>query len=174
MKIVPANFGMVEEQIYRCGCIQARNYPFLETLKLRTIVDLSAERPSAAFQQWIEDNSIVSVYPCSGQFTRGSSQYLTENLVLAVLKVLLDASCYPVLVTCETGRYRTGTVIGCLRKLQRWSLSSVVDEYRRYAGSKGRLDNEEFIELFDTDLMSFPDEGSRPSIMYAPVPAQGK
>ena len=29
-----------------------------------------------------------------------------------------------------------GTVVGCLRKLQRWNLTSIFEEYRRYAGSK--------------------------------------
>lgn len=32
----------------------------------------------------------------------------------------------------------SGTVIGCLRKLQRWNLTSIFEEYRRYAGSKVR------------------------------------
>jgi len=53
-------------------------------------------------------------------------------------------------------RLRTGTVVGCLRKLQRWNLSSIFEEYRRYAGSKVRLLNEQFIELFDTDLVRIP------------------
>ena len=69
------------------------------------------------------------------------------------------------------GRHRTGTVVGCYRKLQRWALSSILEEYRRYAGMKVRILNEQvgdispipgrksidgweqFIELFDTDLV---------------------
>jgi len=39
-------------------------------------------------------------------------------------------------IMCNLGRHRTGTVIGCLRKLQRWNLTSIFEEYRRYAGSK--------------------------------------
>jgi tyrosine-protein phosphatase OCA1 len=82
-----------------------------------------------------------------------------------------------------------------LRKLQRWNLTSIFEEYRRYAGmfegkkiigeewgqglsfacslylchiplrnylqfiigSKVRLLNEQFIELFDTDLVGIPE-----------------
>lgn len=70
------------------------------------------------------------------------------------------------------GRHRTGTVVGCWRKLQRWALSSILEEYRRYAGMKVRVLNEQvcyigfsrdttnqaqFIELFDTDLVSITD-----------------
>ncbi len=49
-----------------------------------------------------------------------------------------------------------GTVIGCLRKVQQWNLASIFSEYRRYAGSKMRSMNEQFIELFDTDLVRIP------------------
>ena len=49
-----------------------------------------------------------------------------------------------------------GAVVGCLRKIQGWHLSSIFEEYRRFAGSKVRLQNEQFIELFDTDLVTIP------------------
>ncbi|KAJ5072004.1 tyrosine-protein phosphatase oca1-related [Anaeramoeba ignava] len=50
------------------------------------------------------------------------------------------------------------TLIGCLRKIQRWNLATIFEEYRRFAGSKVRLNNEQFIELFDTDLVQIPEE----------------
>lgn len=49
-------------------------------------------------------------------------------------------------------------MVGCYRKLQRWALSSILEEYRRYAGMKVRVLNEQFIELFDTDLVSITAE----------------
>jgi len=49
-----------------------------------------------------------------------------------------------------------GVIVGCLRKLQRWNLTAIFEEYRRYAGSKVRLLNEQFIELFDTDQVHIP------------------
>lgn len=45
-------------------------------------------------------------------------------------------------------------MVGCFRKLQKWNLTSILEEYRRFAGSKGRILNEQFIELFDIDLVS--------------------
>lgn len=47
-------------------------------------------------------------------------------------------------------------MVGCLRKVQRWNLTSIFEEYRRYAGSKVRMLSEQFIELFDTDLVRVP------------------
>ena len=78
---------------------------------------------------------------------------ITEEVVLQALNLLVEPSTYPVLVMCNLGRHRTGTVIGCLRKLQRWNLSAILEEYRRYAGPKVRVMNEQFIELFDEELV---------------------
>ena len=39
--------------------------------------------------------------------------------------------------------------MGCLRKLQNWCLSSVVEEYQSYAGSKSRLNDMKFLEAYD-------------------------
>jgi hypothetical protein len=51
--------------------------------------------------------------------------------------------------------------MGCLRRLQHWNFSSIIVEYRAYAGSKARYVNEQFIELFDVDWITLP--GSPPA-----------
>lgn len=92
---------------------------------------------------------------------------LSESVVVRILEVLLDRVHYPLLITCSKGRYRTGIVCACLRKMQRWNLVSILEEYRRFAGDKSRAENEEFIELFDTDLVSTGTKsGLEPSILY--------
>jgi tyrosine-protein phosphatase OCA1 len=52
--------------------------------------------------------------------------------------------------------FLSGTVVACLRKLQRWNLTSIFEEYRRFTKHKVRVQNEQFIELFDTDLVRIP------------------
>ncbi|KAK3838809.1 MAG: tyrosine phosphatase family-domain-containing protein [Linnemannia gamsii] len=49
--------------------------------------------------------------------------------------------------TIEGNKHRIGCLIGCLRKIQNWSMTSIFDEYRRFAGSKVLAD-QEFIEIF--------------------------
>lgn len=51
--------------------------------------------------------------------------------------------------------------MGCLRKLQRWNLTSIFSEYRRHAGSRVRQLNEQFIEFFDVDMVAVPANGPR-------------
>lgn len=52
------------------------------------------------------------------------------------------------LIHCNKGKHRTGCLIGCLRKLQQWSLTTIFDEYRRFSFPKSRSMDQEFIELF--------------------------
>lgn len=47
-------------------------------------------------------------------------------------------------------------IVACLRRVQKWSLLSIYEEYRRFAGVKLQLQQpiEEFIEIFDIDVFS--------------------
>jgi len=45
----------------------------------------------------------------------------------------------------------SGVVVGCLRKLQGWSIASIFNEYDRYAQGKGESDLQ-FIERFDAKI----------------------
>ena len=64
------------------------------------------------------------------------------------------------LIHCNKGKHRTGCVVGCLRKTQQWSMTSIFDEYRRFAGTKGRVMDQQFIELF-SDKVEY-DERYKP------------
>ena len=77
------------------------------------------------------------------QYSTNAWDPITEEIVLQALHLLVQPSTYPCLVMCNLGRHRTGTVIGCLRKLQNWNLSAILEEYRRYAGPKVRVMNEQ-------------------------------
>jgi len=50
-------------------------------------------------------------------------------------------------------QHRTGTVVGCLRKIMGWDLAAIFLEYHRYADPKARKLDERFIELFDERAM---------------------
>ncbi|KAI9006100.1 tyrosine-protein phosphatase required for protection against superoxide stress (By similarity) [Gaertneriomyces sp. JEL0708] len=153
--IPPLNFGIVEENLYRSGQPNELNFPFLEKLGLRTVVYLAPEEPNQRFLNFIDDQEIqfhhLGLSPSTSTWDP-----ISEEVVLEALELMLDPGNYPMMVMCNLGRHRTGTVIGCLRKLQRWNLTSIFEEYRRYAGPKVRILNEQFIELFDTDLVRVP------------------
>jgi len=61
------------------------------------------------------------------------------------------------MVMCASGIHQTGTLVGCLRRLQHWNLTSILVEYRSYACHRStRYGDEQFIELFDVDLVTLP------------------
>ncbi|XP_027929709.1 tyrosine-protein phosphatase DSP3 isoform X2 [Vigna unguiculata] len=74
---------------------------------------------------------------------------ILKDSVMDALKVLIDVRNHPVLIHCKRGKHRTGCLVGCLRKLQNWCLSSVFEEYQRFAGAKSRTMDLTFIEMFD-------------------------
>jgi tyrosine-protein phosphatase OCA1 len=154
--IPPLNFGMVEDDLYRSGEPNVLTFPFLETLHLRTVVYLHPSKPHADFLSFVDEQQIKLIHLGAEESHRNPWNMLSEGVVIEALKYILQPEYYPLLLCCRAGRHRTGTVAGCLRKLQRWNLTSIFEEYRRYADSKVSLLNEQFIELFDTDLVSVP------------------
>lgn len=155
--IPPTNFGMIEDDMYRSGLAIELNFAFLEQLRLKTMLYLASEELPDALLDFIEDQGIQLVQLAPEQDELPAPwKPISEDVVLSAMEYLLDPSTYPIYVMCSQGRHRTGTVIGCLRKLQRWILSSIFEEYHRYADGRGRLANEQFIELFDTDLVNLP------------------
>ncbi|CAM6100480.1 unnamed protein product [Calypogeia fissa] len=155
--VPPCNYGMVEHDLSRSGQCHQLNFPFLERLNLKTVIYLSHDEPSQPFLNFLMDQGIDLVRPSGGdEQTTNPASPMSEAEVLSALQFILSPQYYPLHVMCNLGRHRTGTVIGCLRKLQRWNLTAIFEEYRRYAGSKVRLLNEQFIELFDTDLVRIP------------------
>mmetsp|Transcript_5281 Transcript_5281/g.12692 ORF Transcript_5281/g.12692 Transcript_5281/m.12692 type:complete len:171 (+) Transcript_5281:247-759(+) len=155
--IPPVNFGLVEDNLYRSGQPNELNFPFLEKLHLKKILYLSPDAPPASFQTFVIDQGIDLQQLGGAGEDRQSALWspLSEEVVLTSLQQILDTeSNYPLCLMDSVGRNRVGIVVGCLRKLQRWNLTSIFEEYRRYAGSKVRILNEQFIELFDTDLVT--------------------
>ena len=135
---------------------------------MRQIIYLAPDPPSPQLESFCEEQEIeLKILGVNEGLERRRKTYnpLSEETVLAAFDILLNPANYPCYLTCHLGRDRTGAVVGCLRKLQRWHLSSIFEEYRRYAGSKVRLQNEQFIELFDTDLVDIPQ--NRPKWIHS-------
>ncbi|KAJ1645978.1 tyrosine-protein phosphatase required for protection against superoxide stress (By similarity) [Coemansia asiatica] len=153
--IPPVNFGYVENDLYRCGQPNELNFPFMEKLGLRCIVWLAPEEPNQNVMNFVDDQEI-QLHHLGVLESGNASDPITEDMILEAFSLILDKRNHPMAIMCNIGRHRTGTVVGCLRKLQRWNLASIFEEYRRFAGPKVRLLNEQFIELFDTDLVRIP------------------
>ncbi|VEU20429.1 DEKNAAC101345 [Brettanomyces naardenensis] len=158
--VPPLNFCPVEKNLYRSGQPSALNHSFLEQLNLKSIIWLAIEDPQDNFLKFIEDNSI-NFFCNLGYDSMDSNSWdgLSEASIKQALEIIADKRQHPLLVCCGMGRHRTGTVIGCLRKLQGWNLASVSEEYRRFTGPKGgRILVELLIEAFDVSTIKINKE----------------
>ncbi|CDK24336.1 unnamed protein product [Kuraishia capsulata CBS 1993] len=158
--VPPLNFCPVEKSLYRSGQPSTINHSFLKELNLKSIIWLAIEDPQDNFLKFIEDNNINFFYNLG--FTgidSNSWDGLSEASIREALEIISDKKHYPLLVCCGMGRHRTGTIIGCLRKLQGWNLASVSEEYRRFTGVRGgRILVELLIEAFDVSAIDINPE----------------
>ncbi|WFD42783.1 protein-tyrosine-phosphatase [Malassezia psittaci] len=180
----PPEFAHVCPHIYRSGDPTSvpGSISFLKLLKLRSIVLLSIEHPSNLLRTFCEKNNVKMYHfgierrwptPNKAGMTQISSTALQasrmfmspheinsfsvlESITKDALELLLDIRNHPILVTDIAGIFETGTLLGCLRKMQGWNILSILVEYRGFAGSLSRTANERFIEMFDTDLVTLP------------------
>lgn len=155
--VPPLNFCPVERYLYRSGQPSPVNFPFLLNLNLRTIIWLANEEPQDSLLEFCDAHDIrlqfAAINPDGGE-DDNPWDGLTEHSIINALKTIVDQDNYPLLVCCGMGRHRTGTVIGCLRRIMGWNLASVSEEYRRLTGSRGgRILVELLIEAFDTNLV---------------------
>lgn len=96
---------------------------------------------------------------CGGMPPLNPWDSLNEATIKKALDTIANKHTYPLLVCCGMGRHRTGTVIGCLRRLQGWNLASVSEEYRRFTGARGgRIAVELLVESFDIGLVDIKPE----------------
>ncbi|CCK71980.1 putative tyrosine protein phosphatase OCA1 KNAG_0I01950 [Huiozyma naganishii CBS 8797] len=138
--VPPLNFCPVERFLYRSGQPSPVNFPFLLNLNLKTIIWLANEEPQDNFIEFCDANQIglqfAAINPDGGE-DDNPWDGLTEHSIINALKTIVCDEHYPLLVCCGMGRHRTGTVVGCLRRIMGWNLASVSEEYRRFTGSRG-------------------------------------
>ncbi|KAG0480034.1 hypothetical protein HPP92_010892 [Vanilla planifolia] len=144
----PRNFAVVEPGVFRSGFPETGNFSFLQNLRLRSIVYLCPEPYPEVNLEFLKANEIT-LFQFGIEGHKEPFVNLPEETIREALKIVLDVRNHPLLIHCKRGKHRTGCVVGCLRKLQKWCLSSVFDEYQRFAAAKARVSDQRFMELFD-------------------------
>uniref|UniRef100_A0ACD5ZEA8 Uncharacterized protein n=1 Tax=Avena sativa TaxID=4498 RepID=A0ACD5ZEA8_AVESA len=152
--VPPLNFAMVHDGVFRSGFPGAASFRFLASLNLRSIVYLCPAPYPEENARFLAGSGIeLHQFGIHGRKLQEPFVGIPEETIREALKVILDVRNHPVLIHCKRGKHRTGCVVGCLRKLQRWRLSSVFDEYLHFAAAKARKTDQRFMELFDTSSL---------------------
>ncbi|WVW86974.1 hypothetical protein I302_109030 [Kwoniella bestiolae CBS 10118] len=146
--VPPENFSLVSKGVYRSGFPKKRNFGFMETLRLKTVLTLVLEDYPEANLEWCQSQDIQFMqFGIPGN--KEPFDNIPEDVICSALVAILDVRNHPVLIHCNKGKHRTGCLIGCIRRLQSWSLTSIFDEYRRFSSPKSRAVDQQFIDLFD-------------------------
>ena len=77
----------------------------------------------------------------------------TLDSLCEALLFVLDSSNFPVYIHCNQGKHRTGCVVACLRKIQRWPIEEIIREYVDYAWPKARDGDISLIKSFDPNVV---------------------
>lgn len=154
----PENFAPVINRIYRSSFPQPQNFTFLKKLKLKSILCLIPEDYPELNQTFLRDQGIkLFQLGMSGNkepFVKISSELITE-----AVKIVINPENQPILIHCNRGKHRTGCLVGVLRRLQKWSMAIIFDEYRKFAAPKERPMDQQFIELYDErDIVNYAIE----------------
>eukprot|EP01059_Diplonema_ambulator_P026699 TRINITY_DN44103_c0_g1_i1.p1 TRINITY_DN44103_c0_g1~~TRINITY_DN44103_c0_g1_i1.p1 ORF type:complete len:229 (+),score=48.97 TRINITY_DN44103_c0_g1_i1:50-736(+) len=146
--IIPcSNFSMIAPGVYRSGYPSKKNFMFLKKIGIRSICYLCPEEYALVNQDFYGRNGIkILQFPMEGN--KEPFVNIPEEQVNRALSAICDTRHHPILIHCNKGKHRTGAVCGCLRRIQGWSLVSIIDEYNRFAGDKSRAMDQQFVELF--------------------------
>ena len=167
--LAPENFSMVEPGVYRSAFPRNKNQAFLTRLGIKTIIPLVPEEYPTAMLEFCHRNDI-SVLKVGVDGNKWPFKEIDMEIFIHALAIIMcqednststsdnsDSSSAllpnykyrPCLIHCNKGKHRTGSLVGCLRKLRHWGLSPIVSEYHSYAAPKPRLEDQRFIESFN-------------------------
>ncbi|KAJ2613975.1 tyrosine-protein phosphatase siw14 [Coemansia sp. RSA 1365] len=145
--VPPLNFAMIAPGIYRSGFPNPKSQPFLLQLGLRTIIYVNEGDCQSYHQEFIQQNDINYKH-FRVAANKEPFEEMDHSLVAQILAEVLDTRNHPLLIHCNRGIRRVGCLVGCIRKLQGWAMTAIFDEYQRFSGTKIRIADQEFIEVF--------------------------
>lgn len=147
--IPPENFSHVLGEIYRSSFPRVENFYFLKhRLKLKSVLILIPEELPPENEEFLQDAEI-KLFQVGMSGNKEPFVNIPGDQFTRAMEIVLNPKNQPILIHCNRGKHRTGCLIGCIRKLQNWSLTMIFDEYRRFAFPKARALDQQFIEMYD-------------------------
>ncbi|CCE62499.1 hypothetical protein TPHA_0C03470 [Tetrapisispora phaffii CBS 4417] len=147
--IPPENFSHVIGEIYRSSFPRIENFSFLQKrLKLKSILVLIPEEYPQENLEFL-NKANIKLFQVGMSGNKEPFVNIPSDLFTKALEIVINPENQPILIHCNRGKHRTGCLIGCIRKLQNWSLTMIFDEYRRFSFPKARALDQQFIELYD-------------------------
>jgi len=157
---------VVETSIYRATVITNAHIPFLKLRGCNTVVNLASQSYHGSLVNAIEAAGMGLYQPCisSSNLSAASSDYrsqISDEIVKDALEFILEPSFQPLVLTGSrtSNGIELAVLVGCMRRVENWALTAILNEYRLYAPATTYNDvSRQFIERFDVSLVHIPDD----------------
>ena len=167
----PNNYGaVVPGAVYRSSYPHEKNFDFLESLKLKTIITLVPEDIPSEYSDFMKRAGIQH-FQVHINANKGAVRVQSCDINRA-LNIVLDRSNHPILIHCNKGKHRTGCLVASLRRLQGTDIETVRHEYHVYSDPKARFWDEVFFEQFDLHTVMWharKEDWVAPTVEGAPL-----
>ena len=154
----PDGWAAVEGgSIFRCASISKADLTFLRLTGIRCVVNMSTHPLALAAA-----NGMIVFQPCAGldhASNEDQRSQFSDEIAKDALEMILNKELYPLVLTGSrsSSGLEVAALVGCLRRVQNWALTSILFEFRLFAPSAPVYDvNRQFLERFDTSLVSIP------------------
>ncbi|KAG7662184.1 OCA6 [[Candida] subhashii] len=161
--IPPLRFTTIQTNLYRGGYPREVNFPFLETLELKTIISLTpnpiTSETDPKLYEFIRKHSINLVHLECAPAGKGKKRGvpLDYHIILTAINYIIHNKYQPIYIHCLNGGQVTSLLIACLRKLQFWSLISIFNEFIQFTGNI-TVNDRNFVEGFKGDIIIDPND----------------
>ncbi|TNY19890.1 tyrosine phosphatase family-domain-containing protein [Rhodotorula diobovata] len=125
----PLNFSMILPGVYRSGHPHKTNFPFLDSLNLRSIMYLSPEDYRHDTHSWAQERGL-DIFHVRVDVSKDPTVEVDEALVREALEKVLDERNLPILLHDNKGRHLPSILAALLRFVTDWTLEAALDEYR--------------------------------------------
>lgn len=160
--VPPLKFNTVQQDVYRGAYPREINFPFLQSLQLKTIISLTPEpitpQTDAKLCQFIKDNNIQLIHIECEKLGKGKKRGvpLGYTAVLTAIDYIIHSQHSPIYIHCLNGGQVTSLLVACLRKLQFWSSLTIFNEFINFT-TNITVNDRSFVDNFQGDIVVDPN-----------------
>lgn len=139
------NFAQVSETLYRGAQPEKEGFILLRGMGIRTVVNLRAEHDDRSLLKGLQFNYVhIPV----------NTWNITDESVIAFLKVIADPLLQPVFVHCQHGADRTGMMVAVYRiYVQGWKKPEAIEELKAFGFWDGWVNIKKFLRELDKEKL---------------------
>ncbi|GAA5856559.1 hypothetical protein JCM3766R1_002406 [Sporobolomyces carnicolor] len=127
----PLCFSMVVPGVFRSGHPNKHNFPYLDSLGLKSIMYLSPDDYRSDTHNWAVERGL-NIFHLRIDLSKDPTIEVDEDLVAEAIEKVSDSRNLPILIHDNKGRILPSLISAILRLMTGWTLESALTEYRSF------------------------------------------